>query len=163
MPLKFVMSGELRSSQNIGVGSALHEIYRATQGQTHFALAGSYTPGTHELIVLRNGTEMTIGEDYDEIDEKTVAFVYPLDSVDIIKFRVNEIRNTRLHQEFITLAGQTVFNTTVPYHVGINTLQIYDEGLLLRINVDYTEVDEYTVKLLYVPDVGAKITIKEIV
>lgn len=161
MALRFIMTGDLRDTTEVGTGSTLHEVYRATQGQRIFGLAGSYTPGINELKVLLGGMEMTVDVDYLETDHKTVTFLYDLDANDLVKFRVDEVRNQRLHEEFVAVEAQTVFVLKTPYHPGFNTLEVYDEGILLRNNVDYLETDEYTVTFLYPLPSGAKITFKE--
>ena len=156
------MHGMLRTSTDIGVGSSLYESYKATSEQTDFSLAGSYRVGTHELLVYVNGVRQTLGKDYREVNNRTVRFIEKLEAEDYVLFTVQEVRNSSLYQEFIAEEGQTEFRLTVPYHPGFNTLQVYDNGMLLRINDDYIESDETTIILTYGATEGSKITFREI-
>jgi hypothetical protein len=162
MALKFVMSGSLRVVSGIGVGGSLHEVYTAFSGQTDFTLAGSYRPGTYELLVYVNGVRQTVNIDYQEIDGKTVRFLTPLEAGDQVLFEVKEVRNTSLHQEFVAVDGQTRFTLSVPYHPGFNSLQVYENGILLRLYDDYIEVDDMTVELTYPAIAGTKYTFREV-
>lgn len=162
MSLKFVTYGILRSSADVGIGSSLYEIYTATDAQTTFSLAGFYRPGTYELEVYLNGSRQMLGADYVEIDNKTVKFTTPVELGDTVLFSVQEMRNSSLYQEFTATAGQTVFVLTGSYHPRLNTLQVYDNGMLLRIADDYIETDEHTVTLTYPASENAKITFREI-
>lgn len=69
-------------------GASLHENYQAMAGQTVFELATSYATGNHSLLVFVNGAYQTIEIDYEETDAKTVTFIDPLESGDLVTFRV---------------------------------------------------------------------------
>lgn len=69
-------------------GPSLHENHKAIEGQTVFSLNGSYATGNDSLIVYVNGAYQTIVDDYVETDAKTVTFTEPLESNDLVTFRV---------------------------------------------------------------------------
>lgn len=163
MALKFVMYGRLKTSSDAGLGHSLHEVYQASSGQIEFILAGSYRVGTHELEVYLNGVRQIIGTDYVEATNKTVQFKDPLEAGDTVMFAVTEVRNTTLHLEFVSTEGQTDFVLPQPYHINMNSLQVYSNGMLLRLNDDYEEVNDTTVRFLYPLTAGTKITFKEVI
>lgn len=163
MGLKFVMYGAARNSGEAGMGAGLYEVYKATANQTIFPLIGSYRPGRYELEVYVNGVRQMLNSDYTETNMNTVTFSSPLDADDEVMFIVREVRRTSMHQEFIAIDGQTDFALSSPYHVGLNTLQVYENGMLLRVGDDYEEVSDTLVRLKEPCLAGIKITFKEIV
>jgi hypothetical protein len=162
MALKFVMYGMLNNTTDVGVGAALHETYTASTGQKDFTLAGSYRVGTHELDVYLNGVKQTIDKDYTELNNKTVRFSEALDVTDDVMFQVLEVRNTSLHLEFTATDLQQDFILPQSYHPNMNSLQVFVDGNLKRLNDDYEEVNETAVRFLTPLTAGAKVTFKEV-
>lgn len=162
MSLKFVSYGMVKTATDVGVASSLYEKYTALDGQTTFSLAGSYRTGIYELEVYLNGVRQILGTDYLEVDEKTVQFVEPTVAGETVLFTVQEVRNSSLYQEFTATEGQTIFTLSSAYHPKYNSLQVYDNGILLRIVDDYNEIDEKTVELTYPAVKDSKITFREI-
>lgn len=162
MALRFVMYGKLKNASDAGMGHALHEVFLATSGQTDFVLAGSYRMGVHELEVYLNGVRQTIEKDYTEVDTKSIRFTAPLELGESVMFAVTEVRNTTLHLEFVATDAQDTFVLTQPYHPNMNSLQVFADGRLLRLNDDYEEVNESTVRFLTPLAAGVKVTFKEV-
>lgn len=69
-------------------GAALHNSFKALEGQTVFNLHTSYTTGNNSLVVYVSGAYQTLGIDYVETDAKTVTFLDPLEEGDLVTFRV---------------------------------------------------------------------------
>lgn len=163
MALRFLVYGSLRTESEAGIGSGLYESYAAQEGQTVFSLGGTYRPGMNELQVYVNGVRQMLNVDYTETDNRTVTFLYPLEEGDLVLFTVSEVRRMTLHEEHVAEEGQTLFVLSRPYHPGWNSLQVYINGLLMRKEEDYREVDEYTVEFLYPLSAGMKVTFHEVV
>lgn len=72
-----------------------------------------------------------------------------------------ETEANTLYQEFLAQEGQTLFVLGSSYHVGYNTLRVYENGVLLRIHDDYEEIDERTIRLLHEAELDAKYTFIE--
>ncbi len=50
-------------------------------------------------------------------------------------------------QNFVATAGQTVFTVTIPYVVGINNVNVYQNGVRLVSGIDFTETNTTTITL----------------
>ena len=88
-------------------GPSLSERHQAVAHQTDFKLAGSYSTGNDSLLVFINGAYQTIGEDYVEVDAKTVRFNEGLEEGDLVTFRVeglpaieSKYKNTHTHRQY---------------------------------------------------------------
>ncbi|ABS83710.1 virion structural protein [Bacillus phage 0305phi8-36] len=88
-------------------GPSLSERHQAVANQTDFKLAGSYSTGNDSLIVFVSGAYQTLGEDYIEVDAKTVRFLQPLEEGDLVTFRVeglpaieSKYKNVHIHRQY---------------------------------------------------------------
>lgn len=121
------------------------EIQTATAGQTVYTLATGYTVGNGSLIVLVNGALQTIGANYNETDNKTVTFTNPLVNGDKVAFLYKA--NT-VNEAYTATAAQTVFPVVTGYTVGDNSMDVYLNGALQTIGVDYNETDNKTITFI---------------
>lgn len=131
------------------IGYPLYEQYKAYLGQTTFTLGKTYRMGTRQLEIYLNGMRMIQDDDYKEIDDHTIEFLFPLDKDDLVLFQVRAVINSGLHVEFTALLGQTIFTLPQPYGINQNILQVFRNGNLLRKGRDYKEINELTVEFNY--------------
>lgn len=131
------------------VGYPLYQEIRAVDHQTTFQLDKTFRKGTRQLEVLLNGLRMVQDDDYRELTDSSVEFLFELNEDDLVVFQVRAVINSGLHEEYIATEGQTVFPLTSPYGIGQNILQVYRNGVLQRKGRDYKEIDNMTVHMQY--------------
>lgn len=64
----------------------------------------------------------------------------------------------RIHEEFVSEEGDTVFTLQNKYVMGNDSLHVYKNGVLMRENEDYIETDEYTVTFMVPMEPGQFVT-----
>lgn len=129
------------------VGYPINEKVVATEGQTLFTLPKKYRVGTGQLEVYYDGLKMVIDDDYREVDDLTVEFLFPLEEGHMVLFQVRAVINSGLHEEYTATAGQTIFRLNSPYGINQNILQVFRNGNLLRKGRDYREIDDLTIEM----------------
>lgn len=143
--LKFVSrTGNIVSS---GAGAVIYERYTAQAGQTVIRMQSPYVVGVHQLNVHRNGVLQEVNVHYEETDSNTVTFLNPLIKGDSILLTIQGVYSERMHEEYVAGEAQAVFPLNGAYHVGLMTLQVFRNGMLQRLGVDYAETDNHTVTL----------------
>lgn len=140
------------------VGYPLYEVHSASEEQTLFSLTKTFQKGTHQLEVYLNGIRMIEDDDYIEVDDHTIQFLFPLEKDDKVLFMVRSIIYSGLHEEFIATEGQTSFILSNPYAIYENRLQVYRNGVLKRKGRDYQEINNHRVDFLYPLKEGDLIT-----
>lgn len=65
----------------------------------------------------------------------------------------------RYKKRFIAVEGQTVFSIDTRYTVGNEELDVYIQGILQDVNIDYLEVDDRTIEFLSPLQEGMQVTI----
>lgn len=140
------------------IGYPMYEEYRAIDGQRIFPLTKTFRMGTHQLEVYLDGLRMVENDDYREVDDHTVEFLFDAEEGDLLLFMVRAIISSGLHEEYTALEGQTVFPLQNPYAIHMNTLQVFRNGNLLRKGRDYAETDAQTIAFIRVPQAGDLIT-----
>ena len=132
----------------------------ATEGQTIFDLSETYIPGANMILVSASGLVQWLGEgfDYMEVDEKQIRFNYPLEEGEQIKVTcIAALLNW--NERFVSVEGQTVFNLTNVFYTGRNDILVYENGLQLTVDEDYTELSNRVIRLLDEPPFGSRITV----
>jgi hypothetical protein len=137
------------NSVKSGAAPTLYQEIVAEDHQSRFTLPqGIFTVGDHSLQVFVNGQLMREGadNDYIEIDNKTVQFLFGLVANDIVVFRVNGgTSGPSLHESYRSAAGQTVFNLATGYAAGNHSLVVFVNGAYQTVDEDYLETDANTV------------------
>lgn len=131
------------------IGYPIYEVHQPVDGQTTFRLSKTYRMGTRQLEVFYNGIRMEQDEDYIEVDENTVEFLWETTRDDRILFQVRAVINSGLSEEHIATEGQTVFKLSTPYGLNQNILKVFRNGVLQRKGRDYREIDNMTVEFMY--------------
>lgn len=121
--------------------SRIVEKFTATQGQTIFNLANSYTPGQNELQVYINGAYQNTPENYTESSSTQITFTSGLDAGDFVNISNLKNLNTPIQIEKQSATqGQTVFNlVSISYEVGSNKLLVWINGVLQATPENYDE------------------------
>ncbi len=74
-------------------------------------------------------------------------------------FKLDKTTFKRWKRAFVAKAGQTEFILDVNYETGLHEIDVYLQGMLQDVNLDYVEVDNHTIRFLEpLPD-GAVVTI----
>ena len=136
------------------------EKFTATQGQTVFDLANSYTVGQNELQVYINGVFQNTPENYEETNSTRITFTSGLDAGDFVTVSNFKNLNTTIAIEKQTATqGQTVFTLTqITYQVGTNKLLVFINGSLQATPENYTETSATVVTFLSGLDAGDFVT-----
>lgn len=139
-------NGTSTDSTNFKGYIELYEEFIAQDKDKLFVLSKNYVPENNSLHVYLNGRLMRINDDYIEVDEYKIEFLYELDFGDYVCFissgRTNI--NSPIHEEF-EYAGDSTFVLKYRYNKGDNSLSVFHEGVRLLNKRDYDEVDEYTI------------------
>lgn len=117
------------------------EKFTATEGQTVFDLATSYTPGTNQLQVFINGVFQVPPENYIETDSDTITFTSGLVAGDFVTVsNTTDASFTVTVEKQTATEGQTLFNlTTITYVQGSNKLEVYVNGIFQTTPEAYSE------------------------
>ena len=149
------------------ISNTIREDHIATQNQTVFNLSNSYKPGTNNLRVYVNGLLQKPGasDDYVETNDTTVTFNYALDDGNLVTFLIGNATNNYFGEveQFIALAGQTVFNTSFKFKPGNNEIDVFKNGLLMvnGSSDDYTETGEQQITFNYSLSAGDVVVIRK--
>jgi len=128
--------------------------------QTVFNLTTiTYSPGTDNLAVYRNGIRLLLGQDYTETNSNTVTLTRGVAAGNQLLFESGriigqDVSSVAVATQRIVAANpapgiqQTVFNlTAITYVPGNNSLAVYRNGLKLDLGADYVETNSTTVTL----------------
>jgi len=128
----------------------LFEEFIAEENDQNFILNGNYIPSNNSLEVYVNGRLQKINDDYIEVDEYKINFIYELNGGDYVLFKANGIAkiNSPIHEEKIYLGGAKTFSLDYAYNLGDNSLSVYHQGLRLNKGIDYEETNNYSIKIL---------------
>ena len=123
------------------------EKFTATDNQTVFNLANSYTVGADELQVNINGVFQTTPEHYEETNTTRITFTSGLDAGDFVL--VSNLKNSNISiniEKQTATDGQTLFTfTTLSYELGSNKLLMYVNGILQSTPEHYSETSTTSV------------------
>lgn len=110
-----ILARYTQSSPQISTGTCTIEKQTATSGQTGFALANGYMPGSNTMQVFVNGLLMSEGTDYTETGANSVAFTSGLTMSDEVQFVVfgRSIGTVDAANASYTPAGTGAVATTV--------------------------------------------------
>lgn len=136
------------------------EKFTATQGQTAFDLANSYTPGNNELQVYVGGVLQNTPENYTETSSTRVTFTVGLEAGDFVV--VSNFRNLntviRVEKQTAT-AGQTVFTLGfIVYQPGSGKLLVFVNGVFQVTPENYAETSSTIVTFTEGLDAGDFVT-----
>lgn len=123
--------------------------------QTVFNLTTiTYSPGTDNLAVYRNGIRLLVGLDYTETNSNTVTLTRGVAAGNQLLFESGRIITQDVSaigasmETKTATAQQSVFAlTSITYVPGNNSLAVYRNGLKLMLGVDYVETNSATVTL----------------
>ena len=146
---------EVTQADAEGFASVETEVITASAQQTVFNLTTiTYSPGTDNLAVYRNGIRLLLGQDYIETNNNTVTLTRGVAAGNQLLFESGRIISQDISaiatssETQTATAQQTVFTlATVTYVPGNNGLAVYRNGLKLVVGVDYTETNSSTVTL----------------
>lgn len=125
----------------------IYYVYESkANGDTNIRLeSGFFRKGSGELEVFRGGLRQSLYDDYDEVDDKEVVFFEPLNVGEIVVLRVRDrfglYSSLGFHSEyFVTSSEQR--NFTINYHFDRDGkwLEIYLNGILQSVGIDYVIV-----------------------
>lgn len=132
-------------------------------GDTVFTLSNKYIVNSSHLKVYRDGELLLVGNDYVETSDATFEFNEPLE-VPVFITCICDSTSTVLspvHEEIISVDGQTEFKLKNTYNVGDNSLSIFVEGKRLENNTHYKEVDMETIIFNKPVQLGTKIILRQ--
>lgn len=140
------------------------EEFVSIEGDTNFYLVNKYLPDKQHLKVYRDGELLKPDIDYVEVADNQITMNYPLEGDVYISCICDSMSQvvSPIHEEIISIAGQTVFNLANQYKVGDNSLSIFVQGLRLERDTDYTEDNPNQITLLKTPyPAGTKIIFRQ--
>lgn len=124
---------------------------------TVITLSGAYTPNTGNLLVFTGGVYQTPVVHYEETDSHTITFVGDLLEIGETVSVVIGSALTTINPLISVIAGvyitETEDQTVIPlpngmiYSPGISNLDVYVNGALLILDLDYTETSVNSVTL----------------
>lgn len=132
-------------------------------GDTAFTLSNKYvTDGSH-LEVYRDGELLLVGNDYIETSDTTFELNEPLEVPVFITCICNSTSTvlSPIHEEILSVEGQTEFKLKNTYRVGDNSLSIFVDGKRLENNTHYQEVDMETIVFKESLGNGTKIILRQ--
>jgi hypothetical protein len=150
-----------------GFSSVETEVITASAAQqTVFNLTTiTYSPGTDNLAVYRNGLRLLLGQDYTETNSNTVTLTSGVDAGDQLLFESGRIISEDISAIAVSVerqtanAQQTVFTLlSITYFPGNNSLAVYRNGLKLSLGLDYAETNSATVTLTDAVAAGDQLT-----
>lgn len=132
-------------------------------GDTTITLANKYLVGGQHLRVYRDGELLLCGEDYEETTDFTITFKDPL-QVPVFITCIGDSLSTvisPMHEEIVTVEGQTTLVLKNTYRVGDHSLSLYVGGLRLEKDLHYKEVDMETIELVSAYPAGTKVILRQ--
>ena len=148
---------------NFAYRDGFREDFIGTVGDTVITLGNKYITDGQHLKVYRDGELLIVGEDYLESSDVTITFNEPLE-VPVFITCICDSTSTVLspiHEEIISVDGQTEFKLKNTYRVGDNSLSIFVDGRRLECNTHYTEVDMETVLFKTPFPAGTKVILRQ--
>ncbi len=137
------------------------ERFTATQDQTLFTLANSYTVGADELQIYTNGVFQTTPDNYTESSTTTITFTEGLDAGDFVL--VSNLKNSDISVQIeiqSATAGQTLFTiSTFTYDIGSNKLLTYVNGILQSTPENYSETSTSSITFSAGLDAGDRVVL----
>lgn len=160
--ITFIITGDYYLRQDFVVypGQEVFEILNKFHRQdivvsgplTHFTVTEPYALGTNELLVWVNGLLQWPGIHYEELTSTMIRFINPLEAGDRLVLIVTG-RSTGngeyIREDHQAYQDQQFFNLNNFYKVSTKKLLVYLNGQLLKVNDDYEEISNSTVKLLF--------------
>jgi hypothetical protein len=141
----------------------LYEVFKSLPDSTTLITlsTGQYEPGTIELEVFKNGVLQKLGTDYQELTPTTFQFLEPLLTTDIVVCRVRDRAGIKLpvaiKREHVIVSDTTSSTFSLQHSFlqpGVS-LEVYQNGVLLALDEDYTTPADYTVRFVQTPPVGS--------
>lgn len=135
-----------------GAAPALYQEFSSMEGQRSFRLSsGDFIVGDNSLMVFVNGQLMRKGADNDylEVDNKEIEFLFGLEEGDVVVLRVNGGKSgPSLYEELMIKEKRNSVHLGTSYTVGNHSLTVYVNGAYQTVDIDYLEVDSVTVNFL---------------
>jgi len=124
------------------------------------SLTKTFLVGGNMIQVFCDGILMEpgISGDYNEVSQTSIKFNYDLDIDDEIRVVCNA-GQMQWKEKFIAMNAEKTFVVSNPYNPGLDELEVYENGILLSVNEDYTEVNRTTVLLSSEPEHGSVVII----
>lgn len=116
-------------------------------GEDTFVLSNKYIADGGHLRVYRDGELLLVSNDYTEVSDTVIRLNEPLETP-VFLTCICESTSTVLspiHEEIISIDGQTQFKLKNTYRVGDNSLSIFVDGRRLENNTHYKEIDMETI------------------
>lgn len=138
------------SNPNILAMTPWNAIVTVSAGQRDIPVPNSYTVGNQSIEVWEDSLLLMPGadNDYEEVDENTIHMNYDLPEG--TQLRICGTNAGRLYDwciRYKSAEGQTDLNTIYNYKMGYEELIVFEDGLRLAIDYDYTEKDSRTITM----------------
>lgn len=142
------------------------DIWRAKRiikkGEDTITTPNSYSVGTNGLFVYEGPLLLSPGDgnDYLEVDNNTIKLLEPVE--DDTEFTFTGVSKGGIYDWCVrikSIQDQTDFNTMYRYEPGLDQLIIYLDGMLMQINEDYHEINNYSIRMTDPIEQGSVITI----
>ena len=132
----------------------LYEVVEVDEDNVDYIVLdnSSYRKGTGELEVFVGGLRQSLGDDYLEMNDYEVKFMSNLYKGDIVVLRVRDryglFSPLGFHNEYhiTNTDSQELFNTTYQFNPDGKGLEVYVNGLLNSIGVDFTIVNSSLIR-----------------
>lgn len=143
--------------KEIGDDRYLRESFAPISYQSIFNLENEYAKNTDSILVYLNGVLQTINDDYFELSPTSIEFVDPvapgeevtviiLEAAEITNQDVDVVKYFREDYDVTAVTDREYFTVNHEYIVGAGELLVYLNGQLQRVNNDYYEIDNHTIR-----------------
>lgn len=148
---------------NFAYRDGFREEFIGEVGDTVITLSNKYLTNGQHLKVFRDGELLLVGTDYIESSDVTITFTEPLEVPVFITCICDSLSTvlSPVHEELITVDGQTTLKLKNTYRVGDHSLSVFVNGHRLEKGVHYEEVDMETVELATPYNAGTKIILRQ--
>jgi hypothetical protein len=162
-PVTFEWITDVQNLVSYTPATEVRENYAAT-GVAVYDLVNTYATGGANLKVYVDGVLMTIADDYTETTNQRVTFVAgAIPSVgQKVSFswikQTGELGTTHERRnEFVSTAGQTVYNTSFTFPLGGESLMVFNDGVLMKYGDDYNETSGSSITFVNGRASGSKV------
>lgn len=148
---------------NFAYRDGFREEFIGEVGDTIITLSNKYLANGQHLKVYRDGELLLVGADYIESSDTSIEFIEPLEVPVFITCICDSLSTvlSPVHEEILTIEGQTTLNLRNTYRVGDNSLSIFVKGLRLEKDVHYSEINMDTVELVSSYEAGTKVILRQ--
>lgn len=147
-------TGEVVGHNPVIAKSVVSELF-AEDGQTKFIIEHPYDVGTNQLEIYLNGILVLKGIDYEELDNHTINFLYPLQEDDYVLASINAGYSGATHNVESIVINETsnkrIVRSVHAFDPDGTTLRVFLNGIMVEFGPegDYVEVDQNHIKFNY--------------